>query len=392
MAGEQLSTDISVHELPNEDGQPQSSTEVVVNTALLARIQVLEAENSRLKSVPQTKHFRLEDIEHDDDLVRFYTGFVSYCVFIGFFEFLGPVVNHLNYWGSKEKIRKCQRKRKLDPKNQLFLTLVKLKLNLRHKDLGFRFGLSVSQVSRYITTWICFLYHHLKEIDWVPTVEQVKGTLPSSFRDKFPTTYAIIDGSEIFIETPTDLQMQSSTWSQYKHHNTAKFLVACTPNGSISYISPVYVGSISDVNLTQHSGFLQTLANKPGISIMADRGFTVKDMLKELNIELNIPPFLQGRQQLPPEVQKGRKIASLRIHVERAIGRIKIYSILKQTIPISMARLVNQVVSVCAFLSNFQPALVPLPPSSEDSDVEQYFADISDQSVSSDSNDSDSAL
>ena len=224
-------------------------------------------------------------------------------------------------------------------------------------------------------------------------MELVKGTLPSTFRDKFPATYAIIDGSEIFIETPSDLQMQSSTWSQYKHHNTAKFLVACTPNGYISYISPVYVGFISDVDLTRHSRFLQTLADKPGVSIMADRGFTVKEMLKELNIELNIPPFLQGRQQLPQEeVQKGRKIALLRIHVERAIGRIKTFSILKQTIPISMARLTNQIVSVCAFLSNFHPALVPLPPLSEDSDVEQYFMELSDACNPSDSEDSDSAL
>ena len=107
---------------------------------------------------------------------------------------------------------------------------------------------------------------------------------------------------------------------------------------------------------------------------MADKCFTVKEMLKELNIELNIPPFLQGRQQLPQEeVQKGSKMASLRIHVERAISRIKTFSILKQTIPISMARLTNQIASVCTFLSNLHPALVPLPPSSEDSDVEQYF-------------------
>ena len=124
--------------------------------------------------------------------------------------------------------------------------------------------------------------------------------------------------------------MQSSTWSQYKHHNTAKFLVACTPNGSISYISPVHVGSISDVDLTRHSGFLQTLADKPVVSIMADRGFTVKEMMKELNIEMNIPLFLQGRQLLPEEVQKGRKIASLCIHVEWAISRIKTFSILYQ--------------------------------------------------------------
>ena len=64
--------------------------------------------------------------------------------------------------------------------------------------------------------------------------------------------------------------------------------------------------------------------DKPGISIMADRGFTVKDMLQEVGAELNIPPFMEGGQQLPAkEVQEGRRIASLHIHVERTIGRIK---------------------------------------------------------------------
>jgi len=135
----------------------------------------------------------------------------------------------------------------------------------------------------------------------MPLVEQVAGTLPCAFKENFPTTFAIIDGSEIFIETPTDLHMQSSTWSQYKHHNTAKFLVACTPNRSISYVSPLYVGSISDVELTHICGFLTKLEDKPGISIMADRGFTVKDMLEKLGIGLNIPPFMEGRQQLPSE-------------------------------------------------------------------------------------------
>ena len=54
----------------------------------------------------------------------------------------------------------------------------------------------------------------------MPTVEQVSGTLPSAFRFKYPNSYAIIDGSEIFIETPSDLHLKSSTWSQYMHHNT----------------------------------------------------------------------------------------------------------------------------------------------------------------------------
>ena len=102
----------------------------------------------------------------------------------------------------------------------------------------------------------------------MPTVEQVSGNLPQEFRDKYPNTFAIIDATEVFIETPCDLQKQSSTWSNYKHRNTAKLLVGCTPNGAICFLSPLYVGSISDVELTRSSGFIEALQGKTGIAIM----------------------------------------------------------------------------------------------------------------------------
>jgi len=69
----------------------------------------------------------------------------------------------------------------------------------------------------------------------MPNTEQVMGTMPQSFKEKYPSTFAIIDPSEIFIEIPSDL---SSTWSNYQHINACKFLIACNPNGAVSYISP----------------------------------------------------------------------------------------------------------------------------------------------------------
>ena len=203
----------------------------------------------------------------------------------------------------------------------------------------------------------------------------------------------VIDGSEVFIETPSDLAMQTSTWSQYKHHNTVKFLVACTPNGAICFVSPVYVGSISDVELTRVFVFLDAMKDKPGVSIMADKGFTIRDLLQKINVNLNIPAFLKEKQFSAEDVSKVRKIASVRIHVERAIGRIKTFQILKGMIPISMAQLANQIIFVCAFLTNFLPALVPIPKNiSEDMDVEDYFDALSDSEIESDCNiDSDSS-
>lgn len=87
---------------------------------MLARIELLEAKNTQLTAEAQqrvTTRFRLEDIQSDDKLVRFYTGFVSFSIFLAFFEFLGPVVEKLNYWGSKEGERQRHRSRKLDSKN-----------------------------------------------------------------------------------------------------------------------------------------------------------------------------------------------------------------------------------------------------------------------------------
>ena len=182
--------------------------------------------------------------------------------------------------------------------------------------------------------------------------------------------------SEIFIETPSDLFVQSSTWSDYKHHNTGKFLIGCTPNGTVSYISQLYVGSISDVELTRVCGYLDTLDGKEGVSVMADRGFTVRDLLAEKGITLNIPPFSDGKLT-SEEIQRGCQIASLDIHVERTIGHIKNYAILKGTFPNIMIRLANQIVSACAWLTNFQPVLIPLPSDlSVEEKVSGYFETI----------------
>lgn len=126
--GEPLLTDYVVHELPHvEDTYSLSFSEKeVLNRALLARIEYLEAENQKLKesaSITRPKHFRLDDIANDDSLVRFYTSFPSYEIFVAVFDFLGPAVNKLHYWGT-DAVRSGKRNMKLDPKNQFFLTLM----------------------------------------------------------------------------------------------------------------------------------------------------------------------------------------------------------------------------------------------------------------------------
>ena len=125
-------------------------------------------------------------------------------MFLCFFEFLGPSLHYLNYWGDKGTT-KGKRKKNLDPMNQLFLTLIKLRQNPKEKNLALRFGISVSTVSKYFIAWVCFLYSHFKEVNWMPDADQVKSTLLLVFKESYSNTYTIIDASEIFVETPTDL-------------------------------------------------------------------------------------------------------------------------------------------------------------------------------------------
>ena len=86
MIGQQLlESDYHVHELPACDEPTNDSCSATINAAFVARIEMLEAENAKLKSQTEDqKYFRIERVEHDDNLVCFYTGFVSYTIFIAF--------------------------------------------------------------------------------------------------------------------------------------------------------------------------------------------------------------------------------------------------------------------------------------------------------------------
>ena len=91
--------------------------------------------------------------------------------------------------------------------------------------------------------------------------------------------------------------------------------------------------------------------------MMADKGFTIADLLAARGVSLNIPPMKTQDQFAEQELLATRRIASIRIHVERVIKRIKAFKIL-EVIPNCMAGISNQIFFVCSFLTTFQKPLV----------------------------------
>ena len=159
---------------------------------------------------------------------------------------------------------------------------------------------------------------------------------------------------EVRCQIPSSLQLNGELFSNYKHHTSLKGLIGISPGGAITFISQLYTGSISDREIVATSGFLD-LPFEDNDSVMADKGFTIQDLLP-MGVSFNIPPFLGSSSQMPAEdVVKTQEIASLRIHVERAINKIKNFHIWDEVIPLHQLGLVNQMWSVCVILCNAQP-------------------------------------
>ena len=107
----------------------------------------------------------------------------------------------------------------------------------------------------------------------------------------------------------------------------------------------------------------------PGDVVLADRGFTIQDTVKQLYCaEVKVPAFTKGRKQLSAiEVESSQRLSRVRIHVERVIGMLRQkYTILESTLPIALlssknnsTSLIDKIVTVCAALCNCCDSIIP---------------------------------
>uniref|UniRef100_A0A672M5F3 THAP-type domain-containing protein n=1 Tax=Sinocyclocheilus grahami TaxID=75366 RepID=A0A672M5F3_SINGR len=239
---------------------------------------------------------------------------------------------------------------------QILLTLMKLKLNLLIEDLAIRFRISVSKVSRIISFWIDTMAAVLKDlIPWLPK-ETIRATTPEAYKQHYPNVTCILDCSESEVQRPGNLDSRSESYSHYYACNTIKYLVAIAPCGLVMFISAAYGGRCSDKFITCDSGILEYL--HPGDEVMVDRGFLIRDLLFERQVNMIIPHFANKTQLTEEKVTCSRRIANVRIHVERAIRRLKVYKVLSQTLPITLMAKIDQILHICAALVNLRGDLI----------------------------------
>ncbi|CAN7999688.1 unnamed protein product [Ixodes hexagonus] len=142
----------------------------------------------------------------------------------------------------------------------MIVFLIRLRLNLSLQDLAYRFQVSQPTITRIVNKWLEAAYARLQNAVMWPGRDVLRQSMPMAFRRTFGTWVAVIlDCFEVFIVRPSSLHARALTWSNYKHHNTVKYLIGIAPQSVITFISTGWGGRTSDKHLTEHCGVLDKL-------------------------------------------------------------------------------------------------------------------------------------
>ena len=347
-----LDTD-DISQAIQEANKVVEETESELMVMFRREVQRLTLETMELKEKLAKTVITPDSFKNDEEKAKYYTG-LEYSQLMSIFEFVAPSIpdSALSPLSQFEKF---------------MVVMMKLRLNLCVQDLAYRFKVSASCISKTFNAVINIMFTRMKRLILWPERDELRLTMPMEFRKHFGVKVSIIiDCFEIFMERPSNMLARAETWSNYKHHNTVKFLIGITPQGAVSFLSHAYGGRVTDKHITEDCGLLNKLL--PGDIILADRGFDIQESVGLMCAEVKIPAFTRGKRQLSPiELEATRKIAHSRIHVERVIGLVRNkYRILQSTIPVDYVQTKNdgvptidKIATVCCALSNFCESVVP---------------------------------
>lgn len=178
----------------------------------------LKEELARAKEKEYLFKFGLERFSGSSEDINFYTGFPDYETLIEFWKYIEPNSSRLTYYSylrnytnvnfnnvfpylnlteKKFPNSRVGAQRSLQPIDEFWLFLTRLRVGLLENDLAFRFNISVPTVSDIIITWSNYMYVMLGSLPVWASREVIKLHLPEAFRGQFENVRCIIDCTEI---------------------------------------------------------------------------------------------------------------------------------------------------------------------------------------------------
>ena len=101
----------------------------------------------------------------------------------------------------------------LNPHDEFFLTLIRLRLGLLNEDVADRFDMSPTKSSFIFLTWIKLLSKLLKNlVSWSPREVTRDNLLELFIKTRNNKCRVVLDRAEVFIERPKSFDCQVATW------------------------------------------------------------------------------------------------------------------------------------------------------------------------------------
>lgn len=303
-------------------------------TDLQAELDGLSAKNERLKEdlhrvLPR---FSFASVKGDDEQLLFLTG-----LHVVVFDWLVSQV--------AAKIERVLPE--LTTCDHLLMILMKLKLGLCDKDLAYRFGIQEGSVTRLCQTWLPALTAVLKPLVAWPSAEIISKSRPSILKGKFRRCRCIIDCPEFVLARVGE--------NKEKQESTRKYFASVTPSGAVSFLSLGYSGATPERQIINESGFLHLV--DPRDEILANSQISIRDELAALGAVLHVPDPNDGKQTQKSDTEK--QFCHIWTYVKKVIEWWKEFHMLQKVIQEPYADLLDDVLIVCAVLTNVNMSLAP---------------------------------
>lgn len=250
-----------------------------------------------------------------------------------------------------------QRERSDDMTTDILLTLIKAKHAVPFTLLSILFNVSKPTAARKFKKTISLLASILKVAVRWPELEEVRANMPQCFF-KFKNTRVVVDCTEIPLNSSKCLTCRQITYSHYKGQHTVKVMVGVSPAGLVTFVSDVYGGRASDKAIFEQSGLVNLL--EPYVdAVMADKGFLIEEACERRCVKLHRPPFLRTQKQFSRgDALFCAEIARARVHVERVIGRMKMFAMLTKPLNSQLLPSLEAVMTVvCGLVNLASPVL-----------------------------------
>lgn len=168
------------------------------------------------------------------------------------------------------------------------------------------------------------------------------------FLEKFPEAKDVFfDGTERRIQRPKNKKRQTKLYSGKKKANTRKNVIVSDEKKRILFLSPTKSGRRHDKRIVDKS----ILKIPDNVGKWADTGFQGLDKLYENTV---MPKKGTKKNPLSKEDKENNKIiSSFRVVVEHAIGGIKRFRVLTDTLRNKIGLFDDMVMEVCSGLWNY---------------------------------------